>query len=196
MKFLDRLLQRWRVAKARPYISANARVLDIGCDDGALFRLVPAVGEGVGIDPFIPASSSHGRFVLIKGWFPQDLPDDTPYDAITLLAVLEHLPVDQQVRLAEACTRCLKPGGRLLITVPSPAVDRVLAVLKFLRVIDGMSLEQHYGFDAGQTPALFTAAGLRLLRRRRFQLGLNNFFAFEKPGPSACHSSDHPPLAA
>jgi len=44
-----------------------------------------------------------------------------------------------------------------------------------------MSLEQHYGFEVGQTPEIFGRAGFELVRRRRFQLGFNNFFAFRKP---------------
>jgi 2-polyprenyl-3-methyl-5-hydroxy-6-metoxy-1,4-benzoquinol methylase len=181
MKALDRFIQRWRIRKVRRFVRAGARVLDVGCADGALFRLIPHIEDGIGIDPFIDGGSNHGRYVLIKGWFPDDLPDERPFDAIAMLAVLEHVPADRQEPLARACERFLKPGGQLLITVPSPTVDRILAVLKALRLIDGMSLEQHYGYDNTKTADLFTATGLRLAVHRRFQLGLNNLFVFEKP---------------
>jgi hypothetical protein len=74
----------------------------------------------------------------------------------------------------------LKPNGRLIITVPSPMVDHVLKVLKFLRLIDGMSLEEHHGFEVHQTTAIFPAKDFRLVKRKRFQLGLNNLFVFER----------------
>ena len=45
---------------------------------------------------------------------------------ITMLAVLEHVPEDAQAELAAACERILKPGGRVVITVPSPQVDTIL----------------------------------------------------------------------
>jgi SAM-dependent methyltransferase len=181
MKLLDRLLQRWRIDKVRPYIAPGARVLDIGCADGELFRRINAVGEGVGIDPDLPALVQHcPKAVLLKGLYPQALPDDQPFDAITLLAVLEHVPPEQQRNLALTCAQHLKPGGHLLITVPSPSVDAILAVLQSLRLIHGMALEQHYGYDPRQTAAIFAVPGLELIEARKFQLGLNNLFVFRK----------------
>jgi SAM-dependent methyltransferase len=187
MKALDRLLQQWRIQKVRPYLSAGMRVLDIGCADAALFRQVPGLGEYVGIDPGIERTQGGDRGPLvIKGYFPRDLPDARPFDVIALLAVLEHIPSDQQARLAEDCARFLIPGGYLLITVPSPLVDYLLATLKFLCLIDGMSLEEHHGFEVRRTPALFASGDWNLVAHSSFQLGLNNLFVFRKRlAPSA-----------
>lgn len=181
MKAVDRLIQRLRINKVRPYLKPGMRVLDIGCADGALFRMVPGLEDGVGIDPDVIAPRRVGTNRLLPGLFPGALPDDRPFDAMAMLAVLEHVPPDQQGPLAANTFAHLVPGGHLLITVPSPATDHVLAVLKALRLIHGMSLEQHYGFDVARTPAIFGAAGFALVRRSRFQLGLNNLFVFRKP---------------
>jgi len=181
MKPIDRLLQRWRINKARPYIPAGSRVLDIGCAGGELFRHVPEVAEGVGVDPDLsPAARSVPQAVLLKGFFPQVLPDNRPFDVITLLAVLEHVAPEQQQALAVECARHLKPGGYLVITVPSQFVDIILLALRFFRLIHGMALEQHYGYDPRQTAALFTVPGMELIEARRFQLGLNNLFVFRR----------------
>ncbi|HVX59847.1 MAG TPA: class I SAM-dependent methyltransferase [Pirellulales bacterium] len=191
MKTVDRLLQRWRIAKIRPFLKPGARLLDIGCADGALARLAPEVGAYLGVDPGIEDSDSNPNCRRIKGRFPEALPDDAgEFDAIAMLAVLEHIPPAAQHSLAEACRRYLRPGGVALITVPCPAVDYLLAALKFLRVIDGMSLEEHYGFDVRQTPACFVGAGLPLLVHRRFQLGLNHLFVFRKPPDSMTANAD------
>jgi hypothetical protein len=63
--------------------------------------------------------------------------------------------------------------------VPEPTVDRILDVLLRLRLVHGMSLEQHYGFLPDDTVRLFEDAGLRLSARQRFQMRLNNLFVFQ-----------------
>lgn len=182
MKPVDRLLQRWRIAKVRPYIPCGARVLDIGCADGALFeQLGPYIGGGIGIDPDLEHAVDKSCYSLISGWFPDDLPDARPFDVITMLAVVEHLLPDYLARLVQDCARFLKPEGRLVVTVPSLATDKILDLLKFLHIIDGMSLEEHHGFDPSEVSSIFSVSGLGLIKRKKFQLGLNNLFVFEKP---------------
>jgi SAM-dependent methyltransferase len=196
MKFIDRVLQRWRIGKARPYVALGARVLDIGCADGELFRHLPGIGEGVGVDPDLAESVSAGpQTTLVKGLFPQALPDQRPFDVITLLAVLEHVPPEYQTPLALDCARYLKPGGHLVITVPSPLVDYILTGLRACRLIHGMALEQHYGYDPRQTGTLFAVGGLELVKARRFQLGLNNLFVFRKTAECPVAADAAPALA-
>ena len=181
MRFIDRALQRWRIGKARPFIAAGSRVLDIGSADGALFRQLNISGaRGMGIDPTLKSDADADGVPLIAGFFPKDMPAVAPFDVITLLAVLEHFPASEYGDLKRGCAQFLKPGGLLVLTVPSPQVDRILAGLKFLRLIDGMSLEEHHGFDAGQTAAIFSGENFRPLRHVTFQLGLNHLFVFER----------------
>jgi SAM-dependent methyltransferase len=135
----------------------------------------------VGVDPDLPQETLKlPNAILLKGIFPDVLPDERPFDVITLLAVLEHVPPQAQKDLALACARYLKPAGHLIITVPSPLVDHILKVLRFCRLIHGMALEQHYGYDPRRTATLFAVGGLELVRARRFQLGLNHLFVFQK----------------
>ena len=181
MKALDRFIQSWRIRRIRPFLNSGARVLDVGTSDGALFRQIPKLGPSIGIDPDLEPHATGPNTQFIKWLFPADLPETEPFDAITMLAVLEHIPPDIQPILARDCFAHLQPGGLLLITVPAPAVDYILAGLRFFRLIDGMSLEQHYGFEPSMTQELFESAGFRLKRHATFQLGLNHLFVFEKP---------------
>lgn len=179
MKALDRWIQSWRVARAARHVPAGARVLDVGCFDGALFRrLGDRLGEGVGLDPLLPAAVEGERYRLLPGSFPAALPDGEPFDAVTFLAVLEHVPEGELAAVARACAAALRPGGVVIATVPSPTVDRILALLLALRLIDGMSLEEHHGYDPGATPRVFAESGFSLEAHERFQLGLNNLFVF------------------
>ena len=195
MKPMDRLLQRWRIAKALPWIRDGDRLLDLGCFDPALLhRVEPRIARGVGIDPLAtPSGGRAGKLEIVRGHCPpaagEPRFEDGSFDCITMLAVLEHIP--QREVLARECARILAPGGRVIITVPRPAVDKVLSVLLALRLIKGMSLEQHEGYDVNRTPEIFEAAGLRLIKRRSFQLGLNCLFVFEKPRASGASAHVH-----
>ena len=180
MKAIDLWLQRWRIGKAGHHVPHGSTVLDVGSYDGALFRqLHERIADGIGIDEEIEGSSQQEGFRLVMGRFPDDFTDET-FDLITMLAVLEHVPPDEQRLFAAACAKHLRPAGRLVITTPAPAVDMILDVLTFLRLIDGMSLEQHYGFKPADTPGIFAPAGFRLIARESFQLGLNHLFVFER----------------
>jgi 2-polyprenyl-3-methyl-5-hydroxy-6-metoxy-1,4-benzoquinol methylase len=170
------------MAKIASHVPAGSRLLDVGCNDGALFAwLGSRVREGVGIDAHAPQCSRLAHVQLIRGSFPDDLPALEPFDVITMLAVLEHVPVHRQHAIAGACAELLRPGGLTLITSPAPVADVFLDVMRRLRLIHGMDLDQHYGFDPRHVPGLFGAASLELLLAQRFELGLNHLFVFRRP---------------
>jgi SAM-dependent methyltransferase len=102
-----------------------------------------------------------------------------------MLATFEHIP--ETAALARECARVLRPGGVVVITVPSPRVDAIVETLVRLRLADGMSLDEHHGYNPSETPALFDAAGCALVHRQRFQLGLNYLFVFRKMTKPATH---------
>ena len=181
MKPFDKLIRDWRISKAAPYVKTGSRVLDIGSADGALFqRYEPVMGEGLGIDSGLEQPIEGRNWRLIKGWFPEDLPDSEPFDVITMLAVLEHIPPTEQATMAREVALRLKPGGHLVITVPSPMVDPIVDALIKLRVMRAVGFEQHWGFDPTTTPEVFAPGGLAVAKARRFQLGLNNLYVLRK----------------
>lgn len=179
MKALDRFLQRWRAAVAAPWIPSGARLLDVGCADGVLLaRVSERVASAVGVDPDAQPMRS-GRAEIRRQAFPgAERFDAGRFDCIAILAVLEHVP--DAGALARECHRVLAPGGRVVVTVPHPLVDRILDVLMALRLLDGMEAEAHHGFDPRSTVVVFEQAGFRTRVARRFQLGLNNLFVFER----------------
>src|SRR6267378_2330415 len=115
MTALDRLLQAWRIAKARRFLTSGMRVLDIGSGDGALFKRVKGLDPGsVGIDPTLSHPVSTNSYKLVPGIFPKDMPPTNGlFDAITMLAVLEHVPDHSHIEFAAACRSYLKPKGKV-----------------------------------------------------------------------------------
>jgi len=180
-KPLDRWLRERRIAQVKRFIPAGAALLDIGSGDGKFVRgMAGHVRLAIGIEPSLTACSTGDGYQLIAGRFPEALPAGQTFDAITMLAVLEHLPPQVQSTLASSFAAALNPGGRVIITVPSPRVDDILHVLLRLRLIAGIAVHEHYGFQPADTPGVFPGPTYRLLRRSTFQLGLNNLFVFEK----------------
>ena len=166
--------------KPKNNIPKECHLLDVGAGDGSFLRFLNGhIRSGVGIDPLLTLPIEFNGCHLIPGYFPEDFVYGREFDVITLLAVIEHIPKDNLLVVADTCWKYLTPGGRVVITVPHPFVDRILDVLKFFKIINGLSLEEHYGFDPEDLPNIFNL--WTLLKKERWQLGCNYLFVFTKP---------------
>ena len=145
-----------------------------------MFRLTGA--SGVGVDPELIEASTLPGVTLVRGSFPVDLPvlADGTFDAATALAVVEHVPEPELATWAKVLAQLMAPNGVLVITVPAPTVDMILHVLMQLHLIAGIEAHQHHGFRPGDLDTIFTAPLWRRRKHRRFQLGLNNLYVFER----------------
>lgn len=102
-------------------LPVDARVLEIGCGTGHNLPMLGAFGEvdAIEIDPAARAIAS-ARLGKPVGEAP--LPELTgvapaSYDLIAVLDVVEH--IDDDVGALRGMEERLKPGGRILITVPA-----------------------------------------------------------------------------
>ena len=98
----------------------KARILEIGCGTGHNLAMLAQFGsvEGSEIDPASRAMAI-SRFGPVVG--DARLPSldgiaDASFDLVAILDVLEH--VDDDVAALKGIAQRLKPGGRILITVP------------------------------------------------------------------------------
>jgi SAM-dependent methyltransferase len=98
-----------------------ARILEIGCGTGHNLPMLGAFGtvDAIEIDP---AARDIASARLGKPVGAAPLPELTgvergSYDLIAVLDVVEHIADD--VAALKAMAECLKPGGKILITVPA-----------------------------------------------------------------------------
>jgi len=182
MRTGDRWIQGWRMSEAARWIPPRSRLLDIGCHQGELFEyLGDRIAPSVGIDPLYEHDRRPTRHQFLACRAEDPLPFlDHSFDIVILLAVMEHITDKEYI--AGLARRLLCPGGRVIVTAPAEAVDRILHSLIQFRLVDGMSLEEHHGFDPSQLPTIFENAGFVTRENRKFQFGLNNLFVFDVIG--------------
>ncbi|MGR9086816.1 MAG: class I SAM-dependent methyltransferase [Gammaproteobacteria bacterium] len=143
---LEPLLRFMRIRHVLPYAARypGCRLLDVGCGrDAKLLRsLEPHIAAGVGVDYKAPVICS-ARLQTVSVTLDRELPfNDRSFDLITLLAVLEHL--EHPEAIVRECARLLRPGGGLLLTVPSWHAKPVLEFLAFqLGIVSPEEIADH-----------------------------------------------------
>ena len=141
---------------------------------------IPLDQVGVGIDTDAQPSWPSGPYTFRHGSFPEVIEESDDFDAVVMLAVIEHVSQEALTTWAIAVPTLLRPGGKLIITVPAPVVDRILDVGIRLRLLHGMDTANHHGFDPRVVPEEFSIPSIRLVKASRFELGLNHLFVFER----------------
>lgn len=106
------------------WIRKDASLLDIGCGDGWYTARFGEMGATVtGIDPSERAIG-FAKLIYPRGAFLTGTGEALPFpakqfDVITCIQVLEHLTEAAGEKLLKECCRVIKPGGYLIISVPS-----------------------------------------------------------------------------
>jgi 2-polyprenyl-3-methyl-5-hydroxy-6-metoxy-1,4-benzoquinol methylase len=96
-----------------------ARILDVGCGDGVLFPFLSRFGsvEGIEPDPLVVTPDGPWFERIHQRPFDGAFQGAEPYDLILMLDVVEHL--DDPAGALRHAGRLLKPGGRIVVTVPA-----------------------------------------------------------------------------
>lgn len=179
---LEGLLARRRAAVADrllPEDRGEASLLDIGCGSHPLFLLRSGFRHRVGIDKLVGDGAAPAGVELIRHDFERDprlpLPPES-FDAVTMLAVFEHLEPAVLVPLLADTRRVLRPGGTLVLTTPAGWTDPLIRVLARLRLVSREEIEEHKGaYDHDDIGRRLVAAGYdpAALRFGTFELFMN-----------------------
>jgi len=108
----------------------GSRVLDVGCAAGRDVSLLLQDGwDAIGVDPCPELIDEGLRFEpsMDGRLFTDALPalatiDDSSFDGVLCSAVLMHLPEEILFDAAFGLRRVLKPGGRLLVSLPVDSI--------------------------------------------------------------------------
>jgi SAM-dependent methyltransferase len=121
---------RWRAVRGA--VPVVPTLLDVGSGDGMLTievaRRNPAMSvRGLDLDPVAVANAEQARSAIELGNVSFEVADvmalDLPsVDAALLIDIIEH--VDDDAALIEHVGRAIEPGGRLVISTPTPNFPR------------------------------------------------------------------------
>lgn len=175
---LTRRVQGARLAAALPLVPPGARLLDVGC---GLTDLPARFPSYVGCDRnpvVLDEMRRRHPGAVFAPWDvdaeepPPEVAAGGPYDAVLMLAILEHLP--EPARALGRIAPLLAPGGRLLATTPHPLGRLPLEAGARLGLLSRHADEEHETLlDRSGLERAAAAAGLALAGYRRFLLGLN-----------------------
>lgn len=139
-------LSRRAITRHLPHRS-DLVILDVGCGYNAtlLMALKPYISAGVGIDVRIADELKQlENLTFIESLIESALPalDGDRFDVALLVSVLEHLR--DPISTLKECYRVLKPGGTLMINVPTWRGKYFLELSAFrLGMSVGVEIDDH-----------------------------------------------------
>jgi len=187
----DRLgLSSWATERF-DYVAQYARgyCLDIGCGMGNRFIKEFLKGNGKGIDVRLYDGLTSENVVTDMTHIPFL---DASFDTVTFIANINHVPKDIRLLELQEARRCLRKGGRVVITMGSPILEIGAHLLLHLRdIFLGYHDVYHEHFDKEkeayhlsdeEIKGLLASAGFTNIQKKYFvtQWFLNHLFVAEK----------------
>ena len=162
----------------------NGRILDIGCGPNPRFLDSIQFAEKYGIDKDIDETTKD-KYKYKINLYSLDVTklneadfEANSFNVVTMLALVEHLQVPELVTLFKQIKRILKPGGKLVITMPSKKSKPVLNLLAKFRLVSRVEIADHkYYFDASEFQKfLKNIYANSIIISGTFEFKLNNYF--------------------
>lgn len=165
-------LRAQRANKLIPPPLREGRILDVGCGSFPYFLAHTSFKEKFAIDQ-IPLSSNTASELKIES-FTLDLEiephlpfEDNFFEAITLLAVVEHLDPALMAKLFREVYRVLKPGGMVILTTPAAWSDGLLKFMASISLVSAEEIHEHaYAYTLPLLGWYFGQAGFEMTKTK------------------------------
>lgn len=145
---LESFLSRLRADKANSLITDEMRrgaILDIGCGSFPYFLTNTQFKQKFAMDQ-LPPSTPHADIT----WHVRNVNEDArlPFkagelNAITLLAVAEHIHPESLATILKEAYRVLQPGGRVILTTPNGWTDGLLKFMARVGLVSREEIDEH-----------------------------------------------------
>ena len=172
---LEPLLADLRAQRANKLIPSTlriGRILDIGCGSYPYFLAHTSFAEKFAIDQ-LPLPEKTASDLKIES-FTLDLEiephlpfEDNYFEAVTLLAVVEHLDPSLMAKLFKEVYRVLKPGGMVILTTPAAWSDGLLKFMARINLVSAEEIHEHaYAYTLPLLGWYFGQAGFEMTKTK------------------------------
>ncbi len=188
----DGLLEPWlarkRAEKANALIPDHlrgGRILDVGCGSYPYFLTHTYFKAKFAADQ---QSNRSGRLKIAWSQIDLNTEPSLPYEegffnAVTMLAVVEHLRPASTVQLFDEAYRVLAPGGRFVLTTPAAWSNGLLHLMARLGLVSKEEIHEHVCvYSLPLLGQLLVRAGFTMdkVQLGYFEFGLNLWAAAER----------------
>jgi SAM-dependent methyltransferase len=181
-------LRAQRANKLIPSTLRTGRILDIGCGTFPYFLAHTSFAEKFAIDQ-LPLPQQTASQLKIES-FTLDLEvephlpfEDNYFEAVTLLAVVEHLDPTLMAKLFKEVYRTLKPGGMVILTTPAAWSDGLLKFMAQINLVSAEEIHEHaYAYTLPLLGWYFGQAGFEMTKVKfgYFEFMLNMWATAQK----------------
>jgi len=188
---LEPILADFRAQRANKLIPSalrDGRILDIGCGSYPYFLAHTSFAEKFAIDQ-IPLPQQTAAELRIES-FTLDLEikprlpfQDNFFEAVTLLAVVEHLDPAHMAALFKEIYRVIKPSGQVILTTPAAWSDGLLKFMARINLVSAEEIHEHaYAYTLPLLGWYFGQAGFEMTKTQfgYFEFMLNMWATAQK----------------